>query len=397
MSPPCGVDVFEAGVAVVERDPAIEALVQLDFGAGETEASLLRRDLQAAAFPLHDVVVADDAFMEERADALELVGSGTPGFGGVARSAREAAVVVGEELSQDGVGGVDVGSFGEAEFAAQAVLEDTPEAFDAAFGLRRLRGDEGDAELRESAAEWGRLALAGEFFFERPVRIAANEDATAVAVESGGNTGAAEQVLEQAEIAFSGFCGEELRGEDFSSGVILHAQSGEARAATFEPVVRAAVELHEFAFAGGTRTALTMSGRAAFAGRSETCVAKQATQGFASQREALDFTELFAKMVIVETGVLGPGQAQHGQAGTLGQPAVAGAAAVGVSQRRLPGFAQAFLQALNVAHAQGQEFGGAGTRHVSLDARADDAHSLQFLLTQRVCLRSHGATFSRCF
>jgi len=31
-----------------------------------------------------------------------------------------------------------------------------------------------------------------------------------------------------------------------------------------------------------------------------------------------------------------------------------------------------------------------------LDARADHAHSLQFLLTQRECLLSHGMTFSRC-
>jgi hypothetical protein len=44
---------------------------------------------------------------------------------------------------------------GDAEFAAQAVLEHTPETFDAAFGLRRLRGDEGDAELRARAPETG--------------------------------------------------------------------------------------------------------------------------------------------------------------------------------------------------------------------------------------------------
>jgi hypothetical protein len=48
---------------------------------------------------------------------------------------------------------------GEAEFAAPAILEHAPEAFDAAFGLRRLRGDEGDAEFAEGAAELRGLAL----------------------------------------------------------------------------------------------------------------------------------------------------------------------------------------------------------------------------------------------
>jgi hypothetical protein len=74
----------------------------------------------------------------------------------------------------------------------------------------------------------------------------------------------------------------------------------------------------------------------------------------------------------------------------------AGPAAVGVSQSRLPVFAHAFLQPLNLARAQTRESGGSGTRHISLDACTDHAHSLQFLLTQRECLLSHGVTFSRC-
>jgi hypothetical protein len=69
--------VFEAGVAVVERDAPIGSLVDLHFGAGEAEAPSLLGNLEATAFPLHDVVVADDAFVQERADAVELYGSRT--------------------------------------------------------------------------------------------------------------------------------------------------------------------------------------------------------------------------------------------------------------------------------------------------------------------------------
>lgn len=254
-----------------------------------------------------------------------------------------------------------------------------------------------NAQLREGAAELGGLTLAGEFFFERPVGIAANEDAAAIAVESSGDTEAAEHALEQAEIALCGFCREELGREDFAGGIVLHAESGEARAASFEPVMGAAVELHEFSFARGAHAALAMSGSAAFAGRAEAFVAQQAAQSLATEKKALDLVELFGEMVVVEADVLGACQAQNGLASALGQATVAGPAAVGVSQRRLPGFAQALLQAFDLAHAQRQEFGGAGTRQVSLDARANHAHSLQFLLTQRECLLSHGVTVSRCY
>src|SRR5216684_8957962 len=74
---------------------------------------------------------------------------------------------------------------------------------------------------------------------------------------------AAEHLFQQAEIAERGLRREELGGQDFAGGVVLHAESGELRAATFEPVVRAAVELHEFAEASGTQAALAMSGGAA--------------------------------------------------------------------------------------------------------------------------------------
>src|SRR6202008_5158318 len=91
MSPP-GVSMFEPGVPVVERDSAIERLIELNLGA--------RTNLQSAPFPLHHVVVADDALVKERADALEISRSGAPGVNRVARSTGEAAVIVGDKAAQ---------------------------------------------------------------------------------------------------------------------------------------------------------------------------------------------------------------------------------------------------------------------------------------------------------
>jgi hypothetical protein len=145
-------------------------------------------------------------------------------------------------------------------------------------------------------------------FIERPVIVVAGEDATAVAIEGHRDAVTAQQALEQAEIALGGFRGKELSGEDFAGSIVLHAQCGEQRAAPFQPVVGGAVELHKFPFAGRAQTALTMSARLAFTGRSDAVGAEQPTQGFAAQREAFFFDELLLEMMIVETGVARAGQ-----------------------------------------------------------------------------------------
>ena len=294
---------IEPGIAIVERDTAIESLMDLDFGSGEAEAAGLGMNLQPAAVPLHNVIVADDAFMGEATDAFEILRSRAPGLRCVAGSASEAAVVVGDKTSQDAVGRVQIVGLGQAEFTGEAILKHAPKAFDAAFGLRALRGDEGDAELLERATELRGLALAGELFVERPVIVVAGEDAAAIAVEGDRDAVAAQEALEQAEIALGGFREEELRGENFARSVVLHAQSGELRAAPFQPVVGGAVELHKLAFAGRAQSALAMSGRAAFAGRCDAAGAEQPSQGFAAQREAFFFDQLLLEMMIVEAGV----------------------------------------------------------------------------------------------
>ena len=275
---------LQAVVSVVEGDAPVEGLVDVHFGAGEAEAAGLLGDLETVALPLHDVVVANHPFMHKAADALDIFRSGSPGGGGLARLASEAAVVVGHELAQDDVGRVQVGGLSQPEFAGKAILQHAPEALDAAFGLWAVGGDEGDAELFEGAAELSGLAFSGELFFDGPEVVITDEDAAVIAVKSEGHTVTAQQLAKQAEIAEGGFCGEELRGQDFAGSIVLHTQSGELRAATFEPIVGAAVKLHEFAEARGTQAALAMSGSAAFSRRTQSVAAQQATQCFAAQR-----------------------------------------------------------------------------------------------------------------
>jgi len=396
MSPWRSQGVLQAGVAVKQRDASVKGLIDLNFGASKAEALSLLGDLEALAFPLDDVVVADHALVDEAADAVQIFRGRTPGGLHFAGSAGEAAVEVGDEYAQHGVGGIEIASLSEAEFAAQTILEHAPKAFDAAFGLGTASGDEGDAELLESAAELGGLTSSGKLFFHRPEVVVAYEDAAVIAIEGEWDTAVTQQLAEQREIAGGGFGGKELSGEDFSGGIVLQAEGGETRAATFEPIVGRAIELHQFTFAGGSQTALTMGGSAAFTRRADAGLAQESAEGFAAEREALDLAKFFAEVMIVEASIGGAGQANDGLAHPGRQAAGAGSSAIGVRQSRLSLLPQTFRETFDLTDAKREQFGGSGARHVSLSATGNYAHSLQFFLTQRECPSSHGVTFSRC-
>jgi hypothetical protein len=234
--------VVEFGLCVIDRDLPFERFVDLHFGPGEAEAFRLGRDVERSAVPLHDVVVADAAFVHEAADAIEIFGSGTPGGFCRTRSTSEAAVVVGQEMAQHSIGAVQIGGASQAEFAGEAVLKSAPETFDASLGLWRVRGDVGDTELRQGPAELSGLAFAGELFGERPVIVVADKDAVAIAVETKRHAIAPQHAPEQAEIAASVFGEKELGSQDLAGGVVEKAKQGEFGAAVFQPAVQAGVE-----------------------------------------------------------------------------------------------------------------------------------------------------------
>jgi len=77
-----------------------------------------------------------------------------------------------------------------------------------------------------------------------------------------------------------------------------------------------------------------MSGRSAFTGRADAAGAEEAANGFAAEREALFFNQLFVEMMIVETGVARACQSEDAVAGGLGGAPVTGTAAADVRQSR---------------------------------------------------------------
>src|ERR1019366_30802 len=266
------------------------------------------RDLETASIPLHDIVVANAALMMKAADAIQLGGSRAISLFRIARQASEAAVVVEQEAAQDLVGGVEIVGTGQTQFTGEAILKGAPEAFDTALGLRTLGSDIGDAELIQSATELCGLAATGELFFHRPVVVVANEDAVAISVEAERYAEAAQQAVEQAEIAASIFGGEEFGDKDFTSGVVEETEQGKLRAAIFQPAVKAGVEQQHFAFPSTRQAALAMSRSASLAGRADPGRAQQTAEGFAPEREAFLLDQFFAEVMVVETGIGGAGQ-----------------------------------------------------------------------------------------
>jgi hypothetical protein len=154
--------------------------------------------------------------------------------------------------------------------------------------------------------------------------------------------------------------------------------------------------LHEFAEPCGTHAALAMSGSTPLSGRAEAVAAQQSTKSFATERKALALDQLLAEMVIVEAGIGAARQLDDPLAHGVRQTTGAGTAAVGVSQSRCAALPVTGFVALDMPRPEVEQLRGSGSRHVSLDACADDAHSLQLFLTQCECLLSHRVTFSRC-
>src|SRR6266404_5675336 len=293
----------EFGVCVIDRDLSFERFIKLYFCPSKAEALRLGRDLEAASIPLHDIVVADAALVMKAADAIQIFGSGTPSLFRIARCASEAAVVVGQEVVKDLVGGTQIRCTGQAEFAGEAVLKGAPEAFDAALGLGTLGSDVGDAQLLPSAAKLRGLAATGKLFFHRPVLVIADEDTVAVAIQAERYAEAAQQAVEQEKITARVFGGEEFGNQDFACGVVQECEQGKLRAAILQPVVQASVEQQHLALTSTRQTALAMGRSATLTGRANPGRAQQTTEGFATEREAFLLDQFFTEVMVVEAGI----------------------------------------------------------------------------------------------
>src|ERR1700730_8316763 len=104
--------------------------------------------------------------------------------------------------------------------------------------------------------------------------------------------------------------------------------------ATLEPVMRGGVQLHQFSFTRRAQTALAMSGRPAFAGRTDARTAEQTAEGLAAERETFPLDQFLVEVVIVEASIASTCELEDAASRAFGQSARARSTAAGVSQSR---------------------------------------------------------------
>jgi hypothetical protein len=149
------IEASEAVGAAPDTVRAIEMAAHDDARSCARRAPGLFGELQGDALEADDIVVTDDALVLLAQDAVEIDGADRhKGGSGIGGCAREASVVVGNEmLGEIGVGclgGVDPGV---TQFVHEAILQGAVETFAAAAGLWGVRANVLDAERLKRAAE----------------------------------------------------------------------------------------------------------------------------------------------------------------------------------------------------------------------------------------------------
>ena len=169
-----------------DDEAASEEFPKLDALPGPAAPAGPGWELHRAQPEAHGVVGGDAAAIAAAELESEVTGRPPPSRLGPRRRPSEASVVVREEDRQEGIGVLGRGDATQAQLTNEAILQGLPEAFDAPFGRGRAGGDEGNAQTLEHLPEVCGVLGSAQLFLEGPVRVVAEEDIEAVAVESRG-------------------------------------------------------------------------------------------------------------------------------------------------------------------------------------------------------------------
>src|SRR5882724_3948676 len=384
----------EERVLIEDDEAAIEELAQFDATAGVGVAAGPRRDLEPAGAQPDGVVPRDDPRVAAAQDALEIARGRPPRGRGRRGRAREALNEGGQELREKRVGLLQGMERAQAQFADEAVLQGAPEAFDTAFGLRRLSGDEPDAEILEHAPEVGGVLLAAQLFLERPVPIIATEEIEAIAVERHGDAVLPACLFQHGGVAVEIFGGPEPEGERGGGGIIDEPVQGGRRPALLEPGEGAGVELSELPHRGSPRAPAPMLGCPAGAlGRPPERPPNPA-HGGPAYRQGVVLLKLLGEVDVVEARV--GCRHERDDLGAEGgwHSARRGLAAAAMHQAPHALSTEAGLEPLELPHAHTQRSGALLVRDLAGQGRFDEPGAWHFLPAHRESLHE-GRTLSR--
>lgn len=343
---------------VAYREPAIEMFSDDDAGLGITAAVRPWQDLEQVRPELDGVVVGDDALVGEAADIVEDLLRSERSIRDVriGRGVSKACIVAGEETRQDRVGLFEGAGTRAPQFADKPAVEGAPQAFDAAFGLRRRGGDPADAELLQGAAELRWRAVEAAQLLGEGGRMAgiAMEDTVPVAIDRDRTPGLLHYCAQNREVARGVFFVPKERGRHFAGGIVDSATEGKAWSPAFQPVVMAGIELDQQAFLGHTFAAAAMTSGPPWTRTGEASGDQPAVDGPVGRRPSMVFAQGLGEVLVIEAGIGGPGQAQHPLLKSAGKAIVRGPSAIAVGQGTRAVAAKGGQQAAGVTHREAQ-------------------------------------------
>lgn len=265
------------------------------------------RDVEYPTFDADGIVVGNNPGIFQTKDAFEICTGGelAPSGRRIGRGFGEAAVVVFDHVLEDVFSLVDRGGPSKPEFGNESILKGAPEAFDAAAGLRGVGEEEPDTEFIKSPSDLRGFGFTLELFFEGQILFVRDEDGVAIGVGGDRETMGASHALEDREVTCGIFLVAKGGGNDFGGGIVYNPEEAEARPASFEPIVSAAIsEDHETGLRHPLPT-FSMFGRPMFSWRGNAVLPKDESQGFLPDPDFFDLGQFFMQMGVVESLVSG--------------------------------------------------------------------------------------------
>ncbi len=243
----------------------------------------------------------------------------------------------------------------------------------------------------------GGVLSAPQLFGEAPVRVIADQDVDAIAVEGEGPPILGAHLLEDGGVAVQVLGGAEVQGEYGTGGIIDGAVQGHGGAAGLEPGKGAGIDLDQLPHPGLWRPAVSVLPRPAAVLRRQAQGAAPAADQFAADAEALHLAQLLGGVAVIEVLVAGVQQGVDLRRDRRRQAARRRPPAPAVEQARRPLGLQPDLQPLDVSGTDAQSGRPLRVGHLTREHHLQQARPRHFLSTHREGLPwLHGVTLSRC-
>ncbi len=219
-----GADDGEERSAVdLDKQPTVEAQLELDPATDETSASTSRRQLEHGSIKADRVVVANRPAPAEGTQSVQISRRRPPGRSSdTAGCDREPLVEDRNKARQDLVGTREVVCSREAQHGHQAILASSPKTLDPALGLRASSRDRDDPEFGEGPADLGSVGA------HRGARAGRAKDARSIPIDRVRQAIAGGHLVQDREIARSVLVLAKDRSDDGSAGIVDPTHQGQA-------------------------------------------------------------------------------------------------------------------------------------------------------------------------